>query len=276
MHEKISYKLLALDMDGTVLNSNNEISERTVNALDDFSNLGGKVIFATGRMPSAVEKYLSKVNADSFVVSHNGALVQDVLTGELLIKKTVTSEVFEKILDYAKNENVTLHLNFFNKVQAPCATTYTKEYAKDLNIDIDETSIFNHDEFPVSALLIEKKPKLKEFLSDMQEKFKGKFDFVLIPWKEELWFLQFLAPNTSKGDSVIQAAKQFDISPSEIISFGDSYNDIELIQMSGLGIAMGNACQELKDVANDVTLSNDHDGIAIFLERLLEKGSEND
>jgi hydroxymethylpyrimidine pyrophosphatase-like HAD family hydrolase len=81
--------------------------------------------------------------------------------------------------------------------------------------------------------------------------------------------IAILAANTSKGKSVLQVAKRLGVKPEEIISFGDSYNDMEMIQYTGLGVAMGNAVPELKQVADFVTLSNHEDGVAVVLEALL-------
>ncbi|MFP7737476.1 HAD family hydrolase [Priestia aryabhattai] len=82
--------------------------------------------------------------------------------------------------------------------------------------------------------------------------------------------LQFLPNNTSKGKAVLEVADQLNIDKSEIISFGDSYNDLEMISSTGLGVAMGNACDQLKEVANYITKSNKDDGVAYVLEELIK------
>lgn len=82
--------------------------------------------------------------------------------------------------------------------------------------------------------------------------------------------LQFLPINTSKGKAVLETARQLNINPEEIISFGDSYNDLEMIKYTGLGVAMGNACDELKDIADYITKLNSEDGVAYVLEELIK------
>ncbi|WP_297420045.1 Cof-type HAD-IIB family hydrolase [Clostridium sp.] len=270
-NKKISqFKLLAIDMDGTTLNGKHELSDRTVNAIQKVYNKGLRVLFATGRMSSAVEKHLRILGTDGLVVSHNGALVLDIYKNHIYLHNRVNRKVVDEVMQFYDNYNSVLHFNIGDKVIVEKINKLSERYSKELGIKLDIINSFSDiSENPTSLLLIDNKSKLKNFLNYICSKYAGLFDYEFIPWTEDTWMLQFLYPNTSKGGAVINLAKQEKIDNHEIISFGDSYNDMEMIRQCGLGIAMGNACEELKKDADFVTKTNDQDGVAYVLEQLL-------
>ncbi|MBP2098071.1 Cof-type HAD-IIB family hydrolase [Enterococcus rivorum] len=271
MNTQTRFKLLALDMDGTTLNSNHTLSEKTIESINSFAKQGVKVVFATGRMPSAVEEHLTRVDTDGLVVTHNGALVKNMKTDKVLLKKTIREEVIKAAIDFSRKSQTQLHLNLENRTVIENESSKSNQYAEELRISLDLTENFNRiSERPVSLLLINRKTVLEEFLESCQNSEYLKFDYVLIPWSNEEWMLQLLPENTSKGQAVIDLSEQLNIDPKEeVISFGDSYNDLEMIAGTFLGVAMDNACDELKKVANYVTKSNDSDGVAYVLDKLM-------
>lgn len=123
------------------------------------------------------------------------------------------------------------------------------------------------EETVISLLFLSEKSELDNILRQIMDKFKN-FSYVLIPDKS-FWLLQILPENTSKGEGVTHFAKILNILKEDIISFGDSYNDIEMLLNSGIGIAMGNSCEELKEIADYITLSNDENGVLKALQNLL-------
>jgi Cof subfamily protein (haloacid dehalogenase superfamily) len=270
-HKKISqFKLLAIDMDGTTLNGQHELSDRTVNAIQNVYNKGVMVLFATGRMSSAVEKHLRRLETTGLVVSHNGALVLDIHKDHIYLHNRVNKSIVDEVVQFYKEYKSILHFNIGDKIIVEKITPLSKQYSQELGITFHLINSFSDiSEEPTSLLLIDDKSKLTDFLEDICHRYEGLFDHVLIPWIQDTWMLQLLSPNTSKGGAVINLAKQVKIKNHEIISFGDSYNDMEMIQQSGLGIAMGNACEELKKDADYVTRTNDQDGVAYVLEKLL-------
>ncbi|MGX7245802.1 Cof-type HAD-IIB family hydrolase [Enterococcus quebecensis] len=271
MKNETRFKLLALDMDGTTLNSSHSLSLNTINAINSFAEKGVKVVFATGRMPSAVAEHLTHIKSDGLVVTHNGALVKNILTNEVLVKKTVDAKVTKTVIDYARKFKLTLHINLEDSTLIEKDSDKSDLYADELRIDLKKVTNFDEiNELPISLLLISQKELLENFL-ELYKKSDGlNFDYVLMPWNEDDWMLQLLPPNTSKGNAVIELANRLNIDPSkEVISFGDSYNDFELIKGTFFGVAMDNACKELKIIADYVTKSNDNDGVAFVLEQLM-------
>ena len=118
--------------------------------------------------------------------------------------------------------------------------------------------------------MLGRKKELEKALAYIENLKLAGMNNVFIPWFEEYWMLQFIPNGASKGKAVMELAKQLGMDKSQVMSFGDSYNDIEMITESGIGIAMGNACESLKEVADYITLSNDEDGVAVILEKMAE------
>lgn len=265
------FKLVAIDMDGTVLNEKHELNDHTIEVIQQVEKQGLTILLATGRMISAVTKHLGLLGTSGLVVSHNGALVKDVYKNKVYLHHTVPSSVVDRVLSLHNEQKFVLHINVDDDVYVNRENTLSKKYAKELGIELSYISDYkNIHSNPTSILLLQSKEKLELILYDLQMHYPNTFDYVLIPWSKGIWMLQFLPINTSKGKAVLETAKQLNINPEEIISFGDSYNDLEMIEHTGLGVAMGNACDELKDIADYITKLNSEDGVAYVLEELLK------
>lgn len=263
-----SFKMVAFDMDGTLLNGEHELSKRAIASLKKIANAGLIVLLATGRMTSAVTKHLEKLGTPGLVVSHNGALVKDVKTGKIYHHETVSANVVAKILEMLHGATV-VHFNYDDRIYLTVANPHSDRYSQELQVTLTYIdSLKQLEGNPTTVLLIDSFEVLQQMLIAVSAQFPGQFDYVLAPWYGDVWRLQFLAANTSKGKGVLQVAKRLGVKPEEIISFGDNYNDMEMIQSTGLGIAMGNAVPELKQAADFVTLSNQDDGVAYVLEAL--------
>lgn len=264
-----SFKMVAFDMDGTLLNDEHELSNRAIASLKKVANAGLIVLLATGRMTSAVTKHLKILGTPGLVVSHNGALVKDVITGKIYHHETVSVNLVAKILELLAGKATVVHFNFDDRIYLTVANPHSDHYSQELQVPLTYIdSLKQLEGNPTTVLLIDSFEVLQQILIAVAEQFQGQFDYVLAPWRGDVWRLQFLAANTSKGKAVLQVAKFLGVKPEEIISFGDNYNDMEMIQSTGLGIAMGNAVPELKQAADFVTLSNQEDGVAYVLEAL--------
>jgi hydroxymethylpyrimidine pyrophosphatase-like HAD family hydrolase len=174
-------------------------------------------------------------------------------------------------LELLEGKETVIHLNFDDNIYLAVSNPYSERYSQELQVSLTYASSLKCFEGePTSILLMDNQEVLKQVLTTVSNDFLGQFDYVMAPWQSNVWRLQFLATNTSKGKGVLQVAKRLGVKPEEIISFGDSYNDMDMLQHTGLGIAMGNAVPELKQVADFVTFSNQEDGVAYVLEALFK------
>nr|WP_164966397.1 HAD hydrolase family protein [Companilactobacillus metriopterae] len=160
-------------------------------------------------------------------------------------------------------------MNYIKKTFTDKLSKKSLNYADNLGIEIYKKDLSKIIQLPNSILFIDNKQNLEEILNKMNSRFSNTYSHVLIPWKENYWFLQFLPQSTSKGDTLFEWAEYNNISKKEILSFGDSYNDLEMISGSGVGVAMENAEQKIKEVADYVTSSNDELGVSNFINKIL-------
>lgn len=268
-----SYRLAAFDMDGTLLNGHHVLAERTIAAIKGIADQGVTVLLATGRMMAGVRDHLQILGTPGVVVSHNGALVKNALTGEIYHHEKVNSAIVSRLLDLHEEHGIITHLNLDDDIYYSIENPTSVQFSQDLGVEdhlkrVDSLRAVEGE--PTTVLMMNNKEVCELVLQTIRTEFADQFDHVLIPGQGDLgvWQLQFLPPKTSKGSGVIALAKSLGIAAEEIVSFGDSYNDLEMIEYTGLGIAMGNACQELKDKARFVTLTNTEDGVAQALEAL--------
>jgi Cof subfamily protein (haloacid dehalogenase superfamily) len=264
-------KMIACDMDGTILNDQNVLSEITQFKVKEISKLGIKVLLATGRMVEAVEKHLKLLGTSSIVVADNGAVIKDISSGKKYFEDYVDFNIAKAVLAFASQNEISIHFNCSDGTYAEHIGFLSSMFEDHLNIHIHKiNSLNNLDKNIISILLISDKKSLIFILEKINNLYKDKFDHVLIPWFEDIWQLQFLPANTSKDNGVFKVAEMMNIKKSEIMSFGDSYNDINLIKQSGIGIAMDNAVDDLKHAADYITLSNKEDGVAYVLDMLIK------
>lgn len=263
------FKMVAFDMDGTLLNSDHKLSDRTIVSIKTIADRGILVLLATARMTSAIKNHIEKLGTSGIVVAHDGALVKDVITGQVYHHETIPKNLVVQLLELLEEKKTVVHFNFDEDIYLTVSNPYSNRLSQELGVCFKYISSLKYFELtPTSILLIDVKDVLQHLLLTISEQFEGQFEFVMAPWQNNIWRLQFVAQNSSKGKGVLLVAKHFGIKPEEIVSFGDNYNDMDMIQKTGLGIAMRNAVPELKQVSDFVTLSNQDDGVAYVLEAL--------
>jgi len=255
------FPVVVLDLDGTLLNSNKEISKRNYNALMKCSNLGMQFIFATARPPRAVKTFMKEdlLKLGSFIY-YNGAYINCNRTGindHIPIQPELTAEV----LEYCLNCNPDLDISLEVKDEWMSLKKY------------DYTTLIKAEDSPgVKSLEELKRLEASKILftgnmdlSLFQEKFSTELN-ILVTDNGKL--IQISSPKASKENAVVVLCEAMDIPLENVMVFGDDYNDLGLFRTCGWPVAMGNAIDELKLIAKEITETNDNDGVAMILERL--------
>lgn len=292
------YKMLVLDMDGTLLNEEQRISDVNKKAIKEIIEQGIKVVLASGRAYPGMVPYLKELDLyheGLFTITCSGALVIENVIDKIIYEEHIKNEdlaeihkVCEKLdLDmsgYTTNDMMIHHDNLFTRYDA-IANNMDIKVIDFENLDDDERiyklNIINEsidvrqsmiDYFPTihpSNMEIREKPKFnKNALSELwhfPEEIVNSYTIVRpLPFCIEL-----LGKNSNKAVGVSIVASKYDIKMEEIICMGDSGNDVHMLEEAGLGIAMANARSEAKDAANEVTLSNEEDGVAAVIHKYL-------
>ncbi len=266
------YKWCVFDLDGTLLNDDKRISDEDINSIKLMQNQGIEIFIASGRTDMFSFPYLMMLNSKTPIISSNGALVRNLNDNLIIFSKFIPKEYVDKFISYVEIRNLnymayTLDsiyyhildrridiLAFENKyIKNPVNTNYNiicdHSILRDINIlkflIIDETRNIPY-----------RKQELCDIL-DLEIVSSGSF------------LLDIMAKDVSKGDALKRLASYYKMDPKKIIAFGDNHNDAEMFKYAGKSIAMGNGVDEIKSIADHITLSNNQNGISYAIKNFI-------
>jgi hypothetical protein len=259
-------KAVVIDIDGTLLNSDEEIPEENIKIIRELQRLGKKIIFASGRglksAKSVIERFL---DSDYTVIAYNGGMIEK--GGKIIYHRTLESEkaveFYKKMKEY-ENTFVQAYIN--DDLYVPSLESRAYSYSKHAGIpfihapEMIELITKNR---PTKLLVIDKVEKLDFYIEELQPQFP---ELSLVKSFGE--YMEVLPKDVNKGDALKELVKEEKMSMKNVISFGDNDNDLSMLKMSGIGVAMGNANDELKRVADYVAPTHDSAGIAKTLKKL--------
>ena len=254
------YKLLAVDMDGTLLDSGNNIRERTLAALDKARDAGLILTIATGRSAQGVEMYGDLLRLDSPIIVYNGAMIVMPRDGKVLQEIKLEERAASDIIAYGKKFDPTVCVWSDNQLYIFEISERIDFYAglagitpKIIN---DEAALIRQG--ITKILWYDEADNIEKYQNELEKELRSNVTFCTSSPN----FLEFFSGGASKGHALKFLGEQYCIGPSEMIAIGDGMNDLSMIEYAGLGVAMANAPEELKRAADFVTLSNDEDGVA--------------
>lgn len=265
------YKLVALDMDGTLLTSQKTLSPRTKQAIAAARDQGVHVVLASGRPLEGMLRYLEELGMTSdkdFVLSYNASLVQQVKSRTILRKQIMTGRDAKNIAAMARDLGTFVHA--FSKTRGlitPQSNAFT-DHEADINqvsaTVIDFADLPDDDEI-IKVMMVAEPEILSAAIRQLPEVVTEQYTVV----QSAPFFLELLNPNSNKGTGVAMLAEHLGIDASEVICMGDAGNDHHMIRYAGLGVAMGNATEDTKALANHITDTNDNDGVAKVIEQFI-------
>ena len=269
-HGKLAVKLIALDLDDTLLNTELKISPRTISALRRAAAQGIFVVIASGRPESAILPFvraldIAGLETGRYILALNGALIFDLHERRPIFSKKISGDVLEQFFFEAHERGLCAEIYDGSII---CVSEETKWSRTDAELSGLTLKVVR--DFPsrvkngYAKMLISADPKdVDAFLPVLRKKFSGAADFFI----SKPFFLEVLPPGCGKGEALAFLSDMLDIDRSETMAFGDSMNDESMIRMSGHGVAMSNGLTAIRDAAAYVTRkTNDEDGIADFLE----------
>lgn len=267
----MSYKMLVLDIDGTLTNSKKEITKRTKTALKRAQDKGVTLVIASGRptqgiVPIAEE--LDMQNSGGYILSFNGAVVTDYKTKEVVCQTTLSKEELPRLYLSSKQYGIPI-VSYSDGV-------IITESASDKYIEIearinkmpvkqveDFVSALNHD-VPKCLMVGD-----GDYLATVEKEINNVYGQRLSIYRSEPFFLEIMPKNIDKANSLCALLSHAGLKREEMIACGDGYNDLSMIKYAGLGVAMGNAQPIVKESANHITLTNDEDGVAHVIEEFI-------
>ncbi|MGC4018525.1 MAG: Cof-type HAD-IIB family hydrolase [Muricomes sp.] len=268
----MDYKMLVLDLDGTLTNSKKEITEPTRNALIELQKNGKKVVLASGRplngiLPLAEE--LELAGHGGYILSFNGARITRCHDEEVIYNRILPPEVIPEVYEIAASVPGLDVLAYEGEhiLSGISSNQYTEQEAFINKMSVVEVPDFvGHLQFPVNKLLITGEPSIVE---KGMELLKKRFHTFLNIYRSEPFFLEIMPQNIDKAYSLQKLLNSLGMTADQMICCGDGYNDVSMIEYAGLGVAMENAQTVVKDTADFITRSNDDDGILYVIEKFM-------
>jgi Cof subfamily protein (haloacid dehalogenase superfamily) len=260
--KQVKYKAIALDLDGTLLNSNGQISEKNKEIISAVSDAGALLILATGRYFVQMKGIIERLNYSGILVSTDGAVTINVLQKKVISEYSFPIQDVEETIKHCRERNIHIAVNTAFQYYVESVSDFHKEHYKKYETSYEI----------VSDLLQIKQPILKFIVSD--HRFVNGWQHV--EYKGHLrkranaeHYNEIVHQHTFKTNAIRNVLDQYKINAEELLAIGDYYNDIDMLQNAGMGIAMGNAPDEVKKIANDVTLTNDEDGVYFALKKYI-------
>lgn len=261
-------KMIFIDIDGTLYNTEKQVTEYTKNVLNKIKDKGINVVLCSGRSSSSVCKVSKNVNASKYLIANNGAFVYNYIDDIDIFASKIEKGILQKIWNLCKKEKLELiieakYQEYINMNEIILRMELDKYIKIDKIDDIENKKIFQ------IVINIEKDSKynnIKEIISNEEKIWTPNYGK-----GTKSFFLDINNKNIDKGIGIRHLIKNLGIKKEETIGFGDGVNDLAMFRECGIGVAMENAKEELKNTADYITLTNDEDGVAKFIEKIFYK-----
>lgn len=268
------YKLIALDLDGTLTDKNKNILEETKQELIKLAKKGVVIVLASGRPTAGIFKEAKELTLDQvggYLLSFNGARVLDYKNNQVVYEQTLKPEVAHEMYDRAKyfglspltyspteiiTEDIGDHWIQLESFTTKMPIRHVQDFKKEIDFDVNKVLITGEPDYVASII------------DEFAKPYQGKMSI----YRSDPYFIECMANGIDKAASLSALCKQLGIKQEETIAFGDGYNDLSMIEYCGYGVAMENAIDEVKARADYITLSNNDNGVAYCLKQLEEKG----
>ncbi len=268
-------KLIAIDLDDTLLNKNKEISYDNCLSIRYALEKGIKIIIATGRPYFRVESILKKLNIfrdDSYVITFNGGIISNAINSEI---------IYEKLID---NNDIREIVNIINEFSL-CYNIYKNNdiYTTKVVEDLIKLPVFNGIKFCYTTdkeiekldyahkiIISDKKEKIDKYHSDIVKKLNDKWEV----FRTTPNFLEILPKGVNKGNSLKILIKRLKIKETEVMAIGDAENDVPMFDVAMIKVAMGNSAKSLKDKATFITKTCEESGVSFAIRTIIGKEEE--
>ncbi|CAK9886889.1 MAG: Sugar phosphatase YidA [Candidatus Erwinia impunctatus] len=267
----MAIKLIAIDMDGTLLNQRHEVTPEVIAAIHAAQAKGIAIVLATGRPFVGVQSYLQVLQLQrpgQFCITNNGALVQHAENGQCVVEITLSFDDYLYVEKLAQQLGVSFQALSHDSLFTPNKdiSPYTIHEASLTGIPLRYRAADEMDTqltFP-KLMMIDTPEKLDRAIEQLPQEAKARYTMV----KSAPFYLEVLNNGVSKGSALQQLTERLGLSAQQVMAIGDQENDISMIEFAGTGVAMGNAIDSVKAIAQYVTGANTENGVAQAIEKL--------
>lgn len=268
----MEYKLVALDIDGTLLNSSHEIPRENIETINKLQKEGVEFVIVTGRPDIMAKKYAEELQIPSVILGNNGATIRNVDTNHLFFQRFIPKEKVIELYEYFSKKDIYFRLYgldsiyTFNEDEFDESKNEFAVFSKNLAKNMDFKIINNISELDCDVIKFVCFTNDYEKLLNIQKELSSIEDVEIVRGSKN--GIDINAKGISKGETLLKYANKLGIDSKEIIAIGDSENDLSMLSVVGFPITLENGDQALKDIAMMITESNDNAGVSKALERI--------
>ncbi|MEG0614361.1 MAG: Cof-type HAD-IIB family hydrolase [Oscillospiraceae bacterium] len=268
----MGFKLVAIDIDGTLVNRKKEITHKTKSALMALQKSGVRLAIATGRPPIGAMAYVKELELEKyggFLVAYNGASVIDCANNEAICAEKFPPKHIKPLYDISQKYGLTIMTYEGDTIISEnCSDQYLEIEARINGLAKKQVnSIVDYVDFDVPKCIMLGDG---EYLASIEDKVFAEIGDDLNAIRSEPIFLEIVSNGIDKAFGLAEILRNINAEKDQLIAFGDGFNDRTMIEFAGVGVAMGNAQDVVKKVADFVTLSNQEDGIAFAIEKYFQ------
>ena len=267
-------KMIASDMDDTLLNNERKISPRNLAAIKRALAAGIVFTLATGRMYRSIKPFAEQLQLDVPLIAYNGALVKGALSEKVYVRKPMQLQTalvsFHCLLKKLPVYYVQVYID--DELLVKEENEYSRMYSRISGVPTTAVgeAVYHITKAPYKLILMTESSDFAASWQDVANRFDRRID--VTSSKDN--FLELMEPAVNKWVAVKELAESFGIKPDEIMCIGDSNNDISMIANAGIGVAVANAKPQVQQAAKLITASNDNDGVALAIENILTRQAE--
>lgn len=265
----MAVKLLALDLDGTVVSNLREISKPVEKAIRKAIAKGVAVTIATGRELPATLKFAERLGITTPIICYQGALIQDLQNKQALKIQHVPAKLSRNIIKFARKNKLPMVLYtpdaHYTELPSPLIQETLHTTKTSLTVVNNLLSVLGKETHPLKFLFIQDLSNIEKVSQQLAAEFGDVFDIV----RTHEIIVEAILPDVSKGHALIALAKHLNIPISQTMAIGDQENDVSMIECAGIGVAMGNATESAKAVADVIAPSVEADGAAWAIEKYI-------
>ncbi len=286
------YKLVAIDLDGTMLNKYGIITENTKNVIKKVQEKGVEVIIASGRPINSVKNFSKEINSQKYFISGNGAITYDIKNDKILYENILNKNKVLQVIKICEENSIYYNVYTENGIIAKNLNYNTLYYYKE-NINKSEENkthiniveniydyIENRNEKILKIMICDGS---KTIFNSIMKKIREITDIEILDVSHmsrkiikqgteeialEYFYTEISAKDVDKWNALEKLIELMNITKEEVVTIGDNANDIKMLKNAGLGVAMGESAPYVKECADEVTTSNDNDGVAVILEKI--------
>ena len=267
------YKLIATDLDGTLVTDDKNLTDRTIENVKKALKKNVKIMISSARAFYRLERYIDELDLrreNQYTICFNGAMIVENITGEVLYSKNLDKQEVNELISLGKQLNVPIMLyskNAHSAEEIPEVIQKNKN-SKGLNLKIENFNKLDFDKeenYIYKIVFMDKPERIIEIRNNLSKEIINQYEVTSsIPE-----YIEFVKKGIKKSEAIKFIMNKCKIEQEEVIAIGDGENDIEMLRFAGLGVAMGNADNYVKENADYITTSNNDDGVGNVIEKFI-------